>query len=260
MRRLFQLFRSVGGSRGHRPARPRPRPSLEALEDRLPLSSCHIGLGAAGHFGGGAQHSLHCGSGASFSSRAGHRADCGGAQHSLHCGSGASSSRAGNGCHGTLLGHHHAINHCGSKVNHISCPPPSTSPPTKPPSTSPASISGTVYADDNGNGMKDAGEMGLPGVAVTLTGTDSSGNAVSRTTATDANGLYSFTDLPPSSTSGYTISRPIAPGFSDGTSSVGTVNGVSNGMVGPGGSLTQVVLHAGDQGINYSFGEVSAPA
>ena len=52
------------------------------------------------------------------------------------------------------------------------------------------SLGDTVWNDSNANGILDAGETGIAGVTVTLTG------AVSATTTTDANGEYTFTDLP----------------------------------------------------------------
>ncbi len=62
-----------------------------------------------------------------------------------------------------------------------------------------------VWVDEDGDGDQDAGEPGIPNVKVTLVGTDIDGNPVSRTTYTDARGRYIFTDVPPSNTSGYTI-------------------------------------------------------
>src|SRR5438093_10689920 len=50
--------------------------------------------------------------------------------------------------------------------------------------TPPSSLSGFVYLDQNNSGVFDAGDTGLSGVTVTLTGTDNSGNAVNVTTNT----------------------------------------------------------------------------
>ncbi|MCA3042045.1 MAG: hypothetical protein ING51_03435, partial [Rhodocyclaceae bacterium] len=59
----------------------------------------------------------------------------------------------------------------------------------------PASISGTVYFDQNNNASKDVSEtVGVAGVVMTITGTDLNGNAVSRTVSTDASGNYIFAD------------------------------------------------------------------
>src|SRR5204862_192790 len=56
-----------------------------------------------------------------------------------------------------------------------------------------AQISGKVYNDLNGNGSLDAGEPGIAGVSVALTGGTPSSPG---TTTTDASGGYSFTGLP----------------------------------------------------------------
>ena len=52
------------------------------------------------------------------------------------------------------------------------------------------SLGDTVWNDDNANGVLDAGESGIAGVTVTLTG------PVVATTATDADGVYGFMRLP----------------------------------------------------------------
>ncbi|MFA4927470.1 MAG: SdrD B-like domain-containing protein [Patulibacter sp.] len=49
-----------------------------------------------------------------------------------------------------------------------------------------------VWEDRNSNGIQDAGEPGIPGVTVTLTGTDKDDNPVDRSVTTDANGRYTF--------------------------------------------------------------------
>jgi hypothetical protein len=103
----------------------------------------------------------------------------------------------------------------------------------------------------------DDGDAGVGGVMVVLTGTDSSGNSVFMTATTDANGFYSFANLAAGT---YTISRPHVSGYTDGASNVGTVNGSSDGLLGSDGSLVQVVLKAGDQGVSYNFGEIFSGA
>ncbi|MEO8606576.1 MAG: SdrD B-like domain-containing protein [Chloroflexota bacterium] len=56
------------------------------------------------------------------------------------------------------------------------------------------SIGNTVWRDNNGDGVQDAGEPGVSGVTVRLL--DSAGTVIG-TTVTDASGKYSFTNLPP---------------------------------------------------------------
>ncbi|TMK39237.1 MAG: hypothetical protein E6G56_11725, partial [Actinobacteria bacterium] len=63
-----------------------------------------------------------------------------------------------------------------------------------------ASVSGTVFRDNNANASKDSGDSGLSGR--TVTATPSTGSAI--TTATAADGTYTITGLKPGV--GYTIS------------------------------------------------------
>src|SRR5438046_2903983 len=66
-------------------------------------------------------------------------------------------------------------------------------------------LSGVVYLDRNNNGVFDAGDTGLGGVTLTLTGYDGGfdTNAVSLTTTTQPNGSYIFTNVPFSDDDGY---------------------------------------------------------
>jgi uncharacterized repeat protein (TIGR03803 family) len=74
---------------------------------------------------------------------------------------------------------------------------PATSAPltvSNPPPPAPGSISGTVFADTNGNGVRDAGEAGVGGVVINLSVYGASARATTTTTADD--GTYSFADVP----------------------------------------------------------------
>jgi uncharacterized repeat protein (TIGR01451 family) len=126
-----------------------------------------------------------------------------------------------------------------------------------------ASIAGSVYADysaaapaNTDNGLRDAGEAGLAGVTVTLSGTDAAGNAVSRSTTTDASGNYRFDDLLAAGASGYTVSEgaipPAAGTFNDGRDRAGTAGGSTavNDVV------SAIALAAGQQATGYLFGEL----
>jgi uncharacterized repeat protein (TIGR01451 family) len=73
------------------------------------------------------------------------------------------------------------------------------------------SLGDRVWHDQDGDGVQDAGEPGLPGLTVTLNGTDAFGNPVSLTTTTGANGIYTFANLPPSDATGYTITVTTTP-------------------------------------------------
>jgi protocatechuate 3,4-dioxygenase beta subunit len=58
-----------------------------------------------------------------------------------------------------------------------------------------ATLGDRVWLDANRNGVQDGGETGLAGVKVILL--DAAGNATGATAITDANGVYSFTNLQP---------------------------------------------------------------
>ena len=126
-----------------------------------------------------------------------------------------------------------------------------------------AALSGSVYADyspaapaQSNNGVRDAGEAGIAGVVITLSGRDVFGNAVNRTTTTDASGNWRFDDLFASDATGYTVSEgaipPTSGNFNDGRDSAGSaggstaVNDVLSGIVLPGGTVAT----------GYLFGEL----
>jgi hypothetical protein len=113
--------------------------------------------------------------------------------------------------------------------------------------TAPSSLSGVVYADNNGTGVFAPGDTGLSGVTVTLTGTDDLGNTVNLTTVTDNNGRYSFSGLRPGT---YTIMEHTPSGFTDETASAGS----QGGTAAP-GQVFGINLAAGVHGIGYNFAE-----
>ena len=54
-------------------------------------------------------------------------------------------------------------------------------------------LTGTVFSDDNGNGVQDTGEAGIPGLVVLYV--DLSDNSKTAKVTTDANGIYDFDGL-----------------------------------------------------------------
>jgi hypothetical protein len=73
------------------------------------------------------------------------------------------------------------------------------------------SITGTVFFDPDGNGVRESGESGIAGITVNLL--DSTGAVIASTT-TDANGKYSFTDqtgIP--GTERFSLSINVPPGY-----------------------------------------------
>ncbi|HEX9305002.1 MAG TPA: SdrD B-like domain-containing protein [Thermoanaerobaculia bacterium] len=69
-----------------------------------------------------------------------------------------------------------------------------------------AMVSGVKFNDLNGNGVRDADELGLPGVTIRLT--DAAGTV--RTTTTDASGNFAFTGIPAGT---YTVAEVLPTGF-----------------------------------------------
>ena len=113
----------------------------------------------------------------------------------------------------------------------------------------PADIGGTVFHDENNNGVLDPGEERIPGVTIELF--DKEGNLIA-STVTDANGDYQFDNLFPGD---YTVRQTQPTDFIDGQDIIGQVDGVDRGEH-PANDEFCVHLDAGDSGENYDFGEL----
>ncbi len=115
-------------------------------------------------------------------------------------------------------------------------------------------IAGRVWTDANNDGVVDASESGIAGQTIQLSGTDSLGNAVTRTVITAADGSWSFSGLAPGN---YTVTQPAQP---PGTLNGRTVPGTGGGTATPSGSLPSVIsgiaLAAGQSSLNNNFGEI----
>ena len=110
------------------------------------------------------------------------------------------------------------------------------------------SLSGFVYVDANNNGERETGEAPIPSTVIMLLGTDDLGNAVNRTTTTDAFGAYRFDNLRAGT---YQVIEKQPTGFLDGKDKVGSLGGIlGNDM------LSAIPVGPGDNGINYNFGEL----
>jgi hypothetical protein len=120
----------------------------------------------------------------------------------------------------------------------------------------PAQLTGFVFVDANGNGVREAGEAPVGGVILRLVGTDDLGNTVDRLTATaTADGSYAFGNLRPGTYSVITVSTP--PGLVDGLET-------REGIVLPGtaGSpiIPDIVLSPGESvSPNNNFGLFPVP-
>lgn len=96
-------------------------------------------------------------------------------------------------------------------------------------------LSGYVYVDSNDTGVRDAGEAGIPGVRVTLSGVTANGQNVcdltTCTATTDAAGAFIFLSVPGSDATGYTLTQqaqtaaPLS-NYTDGKDAAGVVGGV----------------------------------
>jgi hypothetical protein len=70
----------------------------------------------------------------------------------------------------------------------------------------PVTLSGQVFNDLNGNGVKEPNEPGLPGFLIQLS--PNPDGTPTATTATDANGNYRFTNLPPGTYQDVEVQQP----------------------------------------------------
>ncbi|MFT4173091.1 MAG: SdrD B-like domain-containing protein [Rhodocyclaceae bacterium] len=112
-----------------------------------------------------------------------------------------------------------------------------------------ASLSGLVYTDVNGNRVRELGDLPLAGVTLTLTGTDATGLAVTRTTLTLADGSYRFDDLPVPNASGFTLTETQPTGYDD----VGATAGTLGGSVPNANQIVVAFTTAGGNGSGYDF-------
>lgn len=122
-------------------------------------------------------------------------------------------------------------------------------------------LSGSVYIDRNASGMRDAGEAGIPGVTMTLSGTTAGGQDVctliSCTAQSDATGAFIYLAVPGSDATGYTLTEqaqntaPLS-SYADGQEAVGNLGGVLGNDV-----ISGIILPTGALGTNYNFGELA---
>lgn len=113
----------------------------------------------------------------------------------------------------------------------------------------PASLSGTVWHDQNNDGVRDSGEGTIANVTIQLF--DENGDLVAED-ITDSNGRYAFDNLMPGT---YKVTEIQPSSYVDGKDSLGTVRGVNVGDI-ANDMFSSITLAGGDQGINYDFGEI----
>jgi hypothetical protein len=112
----------------------------------------------------------------------------------------------------------------------------------------PASLSGFVFDTSSGT------PVAMPGIRVTLIGTTSTGQNVTFTTVTAADGSYSFANLAPGT---YAVSEDTSqlPSGYVSQASAGTENPASTIVDGTNhaSSITAITLQSGDNAVNYDF-------
>ncbi len=113
------------------------------------------------------------------------------------------------------------------------------------------SIAGRTYIDADRNGVFTTGESGIQDVTVTLTGTDILGNPVSRTTTTNANGEYTFSNVMPGT---YTVTQTQPNGFQSVAENVGSAGGTDGEN-----AISAINLTSGVNATAYNFGEILNP-
>jgi hypothetical protein len=111
-----------------------------------------------------------------------------------------------------------------------------------------SSLSGYVFHDVNGNGFRDAGDVGIAGVTVMLTGVNDAGQNVVLALTTDENGYYRFSGLRAGI---YSLLEVQPEGYEDGSDTIGTQGGsVDNDR------FYAIFLAAGVDGEENNFGEL----
>jgi len=117
-----------------------------------------------------------------------------------------------------------------------------------------SSIVGRVWMDSDDDGVVDAGERGIAGVTVTLTGTDVAGNAVTATVDTDASGRYAFPNLAPGT---YTVTEPTQPrGTRNGQTVAGSLGGSATPATTLPSAIAGIALGVNQHSIENNFGEI----
>ena len=112
-----------------------------------------------------------------------------------------------------------------------------------------AQLSGFVYEDNDRSSSFNAGDTPIAGTTVVLTGTLSTGGAITpRTTTTDGGGAYAFTSLQPGT---YQVNETQPAGFLDFNDQIGSTGGTAGNDV-----LSVIPLATGQASVSNNFGEV----
>lgn len=118
-----------------------------------------------------------------------------------------------------------------------------------------STLAGTVFRDDNNNGIQEVGEPGIAGVSVTLTGVDIFGNAyidpgtgLPYVVVTDSNGDYLFQTVVPGT---YTLTEAQPGNYNDGIDTAGSLGGNAGNDL-----ISGIPVGINQNGVEYNFGEI----
>jgi hypothetical protein len=120
------------------------------------------------------------------------------------------------------------------------------------------SVFGRVYRDFDDNGSFNGADTGIGGQTIQLTGSDASGNPVSLTTTTLADGSFAFLNIPESNGAGYTLTQPSQPAnTASGFTTAGTTGGTGTPKTTTPSQITGINLSgANTVSANNLFGEI----
>jgi hypothetical protein len=118
----------------------------------------------------------------------------------------------------------------------------------------PASLAGSVYLDNNDNGLWDSQEKGVAGVTIELVSIETiTGQKIQTSTTTLADGSYRFDGLPAGR---YQVFENQPIGLFDGKDSVGRIGNEQRGVLLANDTIGNILLNGGDVGLEYNFGEL----
>ncbi len=117
----------------------------------------------------------------------------------------------------------------------------------------PAEISGYVYRDDDNDGVRDQGEVGIGQVEVRLVPITTIAGQQTVTVLTDGNGFYKFTGLAPGAYRVVEVAQPV--GYRDGKDTAGTVDAKPVGVA-LNDAIEGITLNGNSRGVEYNFGEL----